>query len=74
MVSAVALRWSLVATERGFRICALALLLCWLPLKASPENYEGKPISSITFEPASQPSSDAKLIAMLPIIPRRRHR
>jgi outer membrane protein insertion porin family len=67
MVSAVALRWSLVATERGFRICALALLICWLPLKASPENYEGKPISSITFEPARQPSSNAKLAAMLPI-------
>ena len=68
MVTAVALRWSLVATRLGLRIGVLTVFsLGCTELFGAPEQYEGKPISNIRFEPARQPLSDDQLIALLPL-------
>ncbi len=68
MVTAVALRWSLVATRLG--LCArvfAVIFLCRSFLWAALQQYEGKPISAIRFDPSLQPLSDQTLIGLLPI-------
>jgi outer membrane protein assembly complex protein YaeT len=94
MVSAVALRWSLVSTWLGVptassscvgkktpqitvrtilgqtlaRLLPLVLMaLAWIPLQAGPEQYEGKTIASIQFEPEKQPLTNAQLLALIPL-------
>ncbi len=44
----------------------LAALSC-LPAAAAPEQYEGKLIASIQFEPVKQPLETGQLITMLPV-------
>jgi len=68
MVTAAALRWSLVATPRRSRRRVLSLAIsCLLPLIASADDYEGKTVASITFEPDRQPLTQQQLLDMLPI-------
>jgi outer membrane protein insertion porin family len=94
MVSADALRWSLVSTRVGVctrmtagagqmtpqltvrtilghtlaRLLPLVLItLGWIPLQAGPEQYEGKTIANIQFEPEKQPLTKAQLLAMIPL-------
>src|SRR5258708_39222 len=95
MVSADALRWSLVSTRVGvgtvvfggagstarqptvrilggqtpsrFLSLPLLLALTWIPLQAGPEQYEGKTIAGIQFEPEKQPLTKDQLLAMIPL-------
>lgn len=68
MVAAVALNWSLVATRLGFYACGLALIVfCRLSLAAGLDQYEGKPIASIEFDPSQQALRDDGLRAMIPL-------
>ena len=95
MVSADALRWSLVSTRVGvwtvgfggagrttrqptvrilvgqtlsrFLLLPLLLALTWIPLQAGPEQYEGKTIAGIQFEPEKQPLTKDQLLAMIPL-------
>ena len=56
MVPADALRWSLVSTRLGWWISVPMLAaLSWSPVAAAPEQYEGKTIASIQFDPEKQP-------------------
>jgi len=41
--------------------------LCCLVLNAAPNEYDGKPIASVQFDPANQPLSYDQLMAMLPL-------
>ena len=70
MVTAVT--WSLVAIPRRYRIRVFMLTLYCLPwsiapLVASPDDYEGKTVAAIGFEPASQPLTYDQLRAMLAV-------
>jgi len=68
MVPADALRWSLVSTRLGWWVSVSMLaVLSGLPVTAAPEQYEGKTIASIQFDPAKQPLATDQLIAMLPL-------
>jgi len=68
MVPADALRWSLVSTRLGLWIGAPILIaLSWIPLAAAPEQFEGKPIASVQFEPEKQPLTFDQLMAMTPL-------
>jgi outer membrane protein assembly complex protein YaeT len=68
MVTTIALIWTLVATPLRLGVRALALIvLCRSLLNAGVEQFEGKPVSRIEFEPAQQPLSGATLLAMLSI-------
>ncbi len=95
MVSADALRWSLVSTRVGvwtvgfggagrttrqptvrilvgqtlsrFLLLPLLLALTWIPIQAGPEQYEGKTIAGIQFEPEKQPLTKDQLLAMIPL-------
>jgi len=72
MVTAAALTWSLVATPRRLRIRVLILTICWpicclAPLTASPDDYEGKNVAAITFDPARQPLTYEQLVAILTV-------
>ena len=40
---------------------------CWIPLRAAPEQYEGKAIASIRFDPERQPLTRAQLLAIIPV-------
>jgi outer membrane protein insertion porin family len=42
-------------------------VLCSVLLNASPNEYEGKPIASVQFDPATQPLTLEQLMAMLPL-------
>jgi hypothetical protein len=56
MVPADALRWSLVSTRLGLWIrVSILIALSWIPLAAAPEQFEGKPIATVQFEPEKQP-------------------
>jgi len=68
MVPADALRWSLVSTRLGWwvRVSTLAVL-SWSPVAAAPDEYEGKTIASIQFDPEKQPLATDRLIALLPL-------
>ena len=47
----------------------LELLMCCLPLFAGPEQYEGRSVARIEFEPQQQPLSNQVLLGMLPLKP-----
>lgn len=47
----------------------MLLALCGMPLSALPEQYEGRPIASVRFDPAKQPLTYEQLMAMLPLRP-----
>ncbi len=62
-----ALRWSLVPTRLGWWIIVPMLAaICSIPLTAANE-YEGKPVASVRFDPALQPLTVEQLMAMLPL-------
>ena len=42
-------------------------VLCSILLNAAPNEYEGKPIASVQFDPATQPLTLEQLMAMLPL-------
>ena len=68
MVPADALRWSLVSTRLGWWISVPTLaVLIWSPVAAAPEQYEGRTIASIQFDPAKQPLPTDQLVALLPL-------
>jgi outer membrane protein assembly complex protein YaeT len=68
MVPADALRWSLVSTRLGLWISVPILIaLSWIPLAAAPEQFEGKPVASVQFEPQKQPLTFDQLMAMTPL-------
>src|ERR1700733_14046767 len=68
MLGGDALRWSLVSTRVGFWISMPMLAaLCSVPLNAASNEYEGKPIASVQFDPATQPLTFDQLMAMLPL-------
>src|SRR5258708_14844525 len=95
MVSADALRWSLVSTRGGvwtvvssgagrktrqptirilvgqtlarFLSLPLLLALTWIPLQAGTEQYEGKTIANIQFDPEKQPFTKDQLLALIPL-------
>lgn len=70
MVSAVALRWTLVSTRLGWWVgVPMLLALGTRTLSALPEEYEGKPIAVIKFDPERQPLTFEQLMAMLPLHP-----
>ena len=63
-----ALRWSLVSTRLGSLIATPILAaLCSVLLSAAPNDYEGKPIASVQFDPPTQPLTFSQLMAMLPL-------
>jgi outer membrane protein insertion porin family len=41
--------------------------LCSIPLAGAPNQYEGKPIAGVAFEPEKQPLTFNELMAMLPL-------
>src|SRR5271165_6632252 len=69
MVPADALRWSLVSSTRlGWWIGASMLAaLCTVSTAAAADLYEGKPISSVKFDPERQPLTADQLLAMIPL-------
>lgn len=74
MVTVAALRWSLVATARRFRIRVLMLTICcticcFEPALASVDDYEGRTVAAVAFDPAKQPLTYEQLLAMLPVKP-----
>jgi outer membrane protein insertion porin family len=72
MVPAVALRWTLVSTRLGWWVgVPMLLALGGRTLSALPEEYEGKPIASVKFEPERQPLTFDQLMAMIPLHPGR---
>src|SRR5260370_31917312 len=54
-------------TLARFLSLPLLLALAWIPLQAGPEQYEGKTIASIQFEPEKQPLTKDQLLAMIPL-------
>ncbi len=70
MVPADALRWSLVSTRLGWWVSVSTLaVLSWFPATAATDEYEGKTIASIQFDPEKQPLATDRLIALLPLRP-----
>ena len=68
MVSAGALKWSLVSTRLGLSLSVPMLAaICWIPLSAAPEQYEGKAIASIRFDPERQQLTRDQLLAIIPL-------
>jgi outer membrane protein assembly complex protein YaeT len=68
MVPADALRWSLVSTRLGWWISVPTLaVLIWSPVTAAPEQYEGRTIAGIQFDPVKQPLPTDQLVALLPL-------
>ena len=68
MLAGDALRWSIVSTRLGLWISAPMLAaLCSILLQAAPNEYEGKPIAGVQFDPAKQPLTFDQLMAMLPL-------
>lgn len=67
MVTADALRWSLVSTRLGVWIAVFVAL--WHPIQAASELYEGKPIAAIRFDPETQPLKPDQLLALIPLRP-----
>jgi outer membrane protein insertion porin family len=68
MLADDALRWSLVSTRLGLRISTPMLAaLCSILLNAAPNEYEGRPIASVQFDPAVQQLTFQQLMAMLPL-------
>ena len=70
MVPADALRWSLVSTRLGWWVSLPMLLaLGGNSLLALSDEYQGKPIANVQFEPEKQPLSRDQLMAMIPLRP-----
>jgi outer membrane protein insertion porin family len=68
MVPADAIRWSLVSTRLGLWVrVSLLAALGWSSLPAAPDQYEGRTIASIQFDPEKQPLATNLLISMLPL-------
>jgi outer membrane protein insertion porin family len=68
MVSADALRWSLVSTRLGYWVSVPILLaLGGKSLQAQSDPYEGRPIESVQFDPEKQPLSRDQLLSMIPL-------
>jgi outer membrane protein insertion porin family len=68
MVPADAIRWSLVSTRLGCWVSVFILIaLGGKSLRAQSEQYEGKPIESIRFDPEKQPLTRDQLLAMIPL-------
>jgi outer membrane protein assembly complex protein YaeT len=68
MLGGDALKWSLVSTRLGLWIgMPMLAALCSILLNAAPNDYEGKPIASVQFDPAMQPLTFDQLMAMLPL-------
>src|ERR1700733_15839576 len=68
MLAGDALRWSLVSTRLGLWISTPMLaVLCSILLNAASNEYEGKPIAAVQFDPAMQPLTVDQLMAMLPL-------
>jgi outer membrane protein assembly complex protein YaeT len=68
MVTAIALRWTLVSTRLGLRIrVPILFAVGCAALFGAMEQYEGKTISSIQFEPAQQPLGRDQLIGLLAV-------
>lgn len=68
MVAVTALRWSLVATLMRLRISVLAVMAlgCFSSFGAI-EQYEGKSISTIDFDPPKQPLNNDQMKALLSV-------
>jgi len=43
------------------------MALAWIPLQAGPEQYDGKTIASIQFEPEKQPLTKDQILALIPL-------
>src|SRR5579864_7248206 len=68
MVAVTALRWTLVATQRRMRIRVLALLaLGCFPSFGALDQYVGKTIASIQFDPPKQPLTRDQTLALFAI-------
>ena len=68
MLGGDALIWSLVSTRLGLWISTPMLAaLCSILLNGAPNEYEGKPIASVQFDPAKQQLSFDQLMALLPL-------
>src|SRR5258708_17149818 len=68
MVTAAGVTWSFVAIARRAGIRVLTLTLCCTALLvAAADDYEGKTVGSIRFEPADQPLTYEQLTAMLAV-------
>jgi outer membrane protein insertion porin family len=68
MLGGDALRWCLVSTQLGLWIgMPMLAALCSVALSAASTEYEGKPIASVQFDPATQPLTLEQLMAMLPL-------
>ncbi len=68
MVPADALRWTLVSTRLGWWVSVpIILALGVKSLAALSDEYEGKPIASVQFDPEKQPLSRDQLLAMIPL-------
>lgn len=68
MLPADALTWSIVPPRLGLWIAAPMLAaLCPILANAATNDYDGKPVVSIQFDPATQPLTFDQLVAMLPL-------
>ena len=68
MLGGDALRWTIVSTRLGLWISTPMLaVLCSILLNAASNEYEGKPIATVQFDPAMQPLTFDQLMAMLPL-------
>jgi len=68
MLGGDALRWSLVSTRLGLWISTPMLAaVCSILLCAASNEYEGKPVAGVQFDPAMQPLTFDQLMAMLPL-------
>ena len=68
MLAGDALRWTLVSIRLGWWISTPMLAaLCSILLTGAPNQYEGKPVASVQFDPATQQLTFDQLMAMLPL-------
>src|SRR5579883_3447052 len=68
MVTFAALRWSLVVTRLVLWVRVLTLIiLCRIGGWAALDQYEGRVVSAIQFEPARSSAREADLRALLPL-------
>jgi outer membrane protein insertion porin family len=69
MVAIAAILWFFVPApaEGRCRVFALLCVFCALPALAASNEYEGKQVTAILFDPPQQPIPDARLKELLPI-------
>jgi outer membrane protein assembly complex protein YaeT len=59
-----------VSTRLGWWVrVSILIVLSWSPVRAASEQFEGKTIANIQFDPAKQPLATDQLIALLPLRP-----